>query len=350
MSEENDLMRDLLNHIYITGGYTSVYNVMKYLDAPRKTCWHNLELLSQGSTKERYLKKVNASTRSSRDKMIYQVTRKTCALFNNPDSYFRKKHKKEYIARSLLKNRYFSVNKNLKTNIIFSHDDKLEYIYEIGFKQEMLPRKYIGKDYIYTIEDSLLIDDDDNITVIYFDKESVTVKRQVTTLFSNYSRMIASKTRPIFIRVITTNKFREHEFIKEMRKYNRQLYSKEDINDMLLQLYVSFLKSSTEKSGGDVSIIIQNYKNGIIKNAILDSLKKDKDDISTTDTKCIREVSKEGLNGIIGTVKSMMDTKEKDEYIKEYFTNLFRLNYHDYLIFQGKNCIYSVEILSAKLM
>lgn len=348
MKKIDDYRRDILNHIYVTGGYTNIYNLMMYLDVNKSTSWHHLELLSTGNIKERYLKKINADVRNSREKTIYQVTTKTCSLFGNPNSYYRKKHKKEYIARSLLKNRYFSIYKEQKKNAIFLHNDKLQYLNDIGIEKDILPTKYIGKDKIFTVEDTLLIESD-GIRIIYFDKESVTVKRQVNSLYANYSRLIRNSKIAIYIKVITTNKFRELEYIKEMRKYNRQLYNDNNIEEDLIALYTSFVKKYSEKKGEDTSIILQNYKDGTIKNILTDRLKNTNNILKSEDIEVIREVGINGIQYIINAVKNMMDNNESESIISEYFMNLLRLNFHGYLIFHNRKCVANIEVLSAKL-
>lgn len=345
--ELDDYRKDILHHIYVTGGYTNVYNLMKYLGISRVQCWHHLELLSGGTTKERYLKKVNDSTRGSRDKIIYQITTKTCTLFNNKDSYYRKQHTKEYIARSLLKNRYFSIHKDLKKIAILLHEDRMEYLYDLGFSDKQMPIKYVGNKKISTVEDTILAERD-SIRIIYFDKESVTVKRQINSLYTNYGTMIASGIIPIFISVITTNQYRELEFIKEMRKRNREFYKKESIDEDLIKLYVSYLKKEAEEIKKDSELIEQNYRNGIIKKAILDRIGYTNNSLNDDDMEVIREISKNGLTGVIEKVKTLIE-KESSKVIKTYFDILFRLNYHSYIIFQNRNCISNVETILDKL-
>lgn len=347
MFELDDYRRDILHHIYVTGGYTNLYNLMKYLGINKSTAWHHLELLSTGNTKERYLKKVNSETRNSREKTIYQVTAKTCSLFDNPDSYFRKKHSREYIARSLLKNRYFSTHKELKRDAIILHDDKLQYAFDIGFERDMLPAKYVGENSIIAIEDTI-IEAKEGLIILYFDKESVTVKRQVTSLFGTYSRMIKSNVKPIYLHIVTTNQYREFEYVKEIPQYTNQLYKDYEIDDNLIQLYASYNMGIAMKKGEDSSIISQNYKDGTLKNIILDKVRKSDSNLKESDMGQIREASPSGINGIIEKLKIMKES-EAESTVLEYFFDLFRLNFHGYLTFHNKRAVANVEILSAKL-
>lgn len=338
---------DVLEHIFITGGYTNVYNLMDYKKLSRKKAWKVLEELSQGSIKQRYLKKVNQDTRARADKMIYQVTGRTCTLFDSPNSYYRKRHNEEYIRRALLRNRFYSLHSQVKSSMLFGYEDRIKFLISKGYIENQLPKKYYGKRYVVSIEENIEVIDDNNICLHYIDKENITIKQQVITLISNYSQLISINHINIYFKIITTSKIRATEFLKELSKYISQLYSIDDeINDSLLQLYVSYLKSTIQDSS-EIDRLINDYRDGSIEENVIETCKtlnvSINEIIDTT-----HSVFDGDINSVIKLVKDLSD-ENKHVDVVSVFNYIFYLNYSNLLVYKDNRCAVSISIIDSKL-
>ncbi len=342
----NSLRDDILHHIYVTGGYTTIESLMEYLDVSKRTAWKYLEYLSKGSIKERFLKRVNEETRNPHEKIIYQVTAKTCKMYNNKDSYYRKKHPPEYIIRSLLKNGYFSFYKEVKDKCIFLSEDKLNYLLTI-YPMDIIPVKYVaGEKKILSFEDTIL-PLENGFKIIYFDKD-VTIKNQINTIYTNYASLIGVKSVPVYMHIVATNRLRLAEFLEANRAFNCRFYpSPCDIENDLIEIYAGYLKKQAEERGEDISLIAENLRNGSIKKILLEKVAAHSVKLNSKEKDVLCEMNSLSIHQILILIKTMIENKS--ENISEFLFSIIKLNYFGYIRFQSRRPVFSCEAFERKL-
>jgi len=99
----NDNDFDLLRKIFEFGGYTTSLSVNAYRnDISSVAVFYILKKLTEGG----YLREIPFYSDSRKNALVYQVTSKTCKLFDNPHSYYRKRHEDSYIIRQLIKQHF----------------------------------------------------------------------------------------------------------------------------------------------------------------------------------------------------------------------------------------------------
>ena len=84
---------ELLRHIYGYGGYVRVgFLESDYFDATYSPIYKRIKKLEKAN----YLKSKKMYTDSCREPLSFQVTGKTCSMFGNSQSHFRKNHKRRF--------------------------------------------------------------------------------------------------------------------------------------------------------------------------------------------------------------------------------------------------------------
>lgn len=290
LTEDN---RSLLKIIYRYGGYVRAKHLaFLYPEILGKSRIKKLDKLAE----MKYLTKRRFKTDSKIEPVTYQVTQKTCKLFNNPDSYFRKKHNEEYAYRALLKS-YFccEIHNKLGDHIIADHDDRTELFVSGGFKEETFPRKYnkdssfihleelvldlTKKENTVLAKDEIIYDDTEaRAVIIYIDKYYIAIKHQLTQLINKYINMILSGDafRVDFL-IVVDDKERGDIYKKEAEKFTsiythkQNKYSDGNILDITLKYYKDFLLSYYEKKEDEIKkkSIEEYYESGVFKREIL---------------------------------------------------------------------------------
>lgn len=200
-----DLDRQLLRKIFEYSGYTTSISLNTYRND--KTL-RNMQYFLNKMLQLGHLKKLQFYSDSRKDVLVYQVTGKTCRLFGNPDSYFRKKHEPTYTIRALVKQHFFfEICRALETNILANHYQRLSLLVDtIGFDPGILPKKhnkdtsfihieeYIlnflipsSKELFCPASEEVLYDDrEERLIIVYIDKYQVNPAAQLFNLVEKY--------------------------------------------------------------------------------------------------------------------------------------------------------------------
>ncbi|HYE12028.1 MAG TPA: hypothetical protein VEF53_17805, partial [Patescibacteria group bacterium] len=125
--------------VFNCGGYFSQLHMNTlFCDISNQSNWERLKkIVDLGYVKEHRL-----NSNSPNEPVTYQVTRGACKMMNNPDSYFRKKHNKSYIKRSLLKGLFVVENfAEIYDSMIFDGKEKIQFLVGKGYGESSLPTK-----------------------------------------------------------------------------------------------------------------------------------------------------------------------------------------------------------------
>jgi hypothetical protein len=345
--------KELLNIIYRYGGYTR----LKHLQLIYTGISHSVLYRTMNKLEEmKYLNSKRLKTSSKIESITYQVTFPTCKLFNNPNSYFRKKHQEEYIYRALIKSYFLcSIHNRLSSRILTDNDDKINHFKKGNFSYELFPRKYNGKDYFIHFEetvidftehqgssiqykDTLLYDDSDKQSVIiFFDEYYKQPNKQVIKLVNRYINMIKqSGDFTINFLIVVDDDNREEMYKKFINKFITSHVKSDEISDTLLKYYRDILLKF--KSVDDREEIINKYNSGELKKEIINHVSKipfdkldsyDKEIIDNINLKREQYIF-EKIQNIIKVYENVTDSFTDIEY---FFLKLFILEYNKYLNF-----------------
>lgn len=345
---------DLLKIIYEFGGYTRIKNIqLLYPGISNKSLYLKLKKLED----MKYLKSMRLKTNSKKEQITYQITFLTCKLFNNPNSYFRKKHNEEYIYRALIKNYFlFSIYNKLGEIIIGNHDERILLFEEGNFNKELFPKKYNKNESFIHFEEmvidftknkgrkllfneQLLYDDNSkNVIIIYVDEYYKEPKKQIIKLINKYINLINTGGNfKINFLVVTDNDNNRNKIYKvEIDKFLEKHYYVERISNKLLTYYKDLLLKFSDKNKHQS--ITESYKNGSMKEIILNDISKIKlERLNIEDNNIIESVKIMGENYIIDAVKQIVDNHTNIEEsfleIEKLFRKLFLLEYNKYINF-----------------
>lgn len=335
----NDNDFDLLQKIFEFGGYTTSLSVSAYRkDISSVAVFYILKKLTVGG----YLREIPFYSDSRKNALVYQVTSKTCKLFDNPHSYYRKRHEDSYIIRQLIKQHFLlEISKELGQNIVTKNDNRIRLLTEeFGFHEDLLPKKYNKgiplthvEEYIIDIRNTPVrelcckssgeciyrMNEKSNLIIIHTDKATANVASQLMSLIERYRPLLKSdKTQLDFIAVVDSKK-REYSYSKAVERINRQQIS---LQEKLIQQHTLLLR---DELGVEPSKIDQ------LPAKIREKYSK------------VTDVSEEDTSGIpmdeiqldcMGTVKKLASeiisfkctNKEKLSDITELFRKLYRLS------------------------
>ncbi len=373
LTEDN---RNLLKIIYSYGGYMRV----KHLDIlfPLISSRNRIKKLDK-LVEMNYLTKRRLKTDSKIEPVTYQVTQKTCKLFNNPDSYFRKKHNEEYAYRALLKS-YFccEIYKDLGDYIVAAHEDRMALFTMGKFKEDTFPRKYNKDSSFIHLEEitldftkksnaaltkgEMIYDDaEPKIVIIYIDKYYIAIRHQLTQLVNKYINMILSGGvfRVDFL-VVTDDKERGEIYKKEAEKFTRMHitktsnYDNSSIIDTTLKYYKDFLSNYYEKKEDEIKRkrLDEYYKSGEFKREMLDRYKKSIDEnLNENEIKKLSEIKEMGSKYIEEGMKTAFKNAggfAKLDIVKiemdRYFAGIFKIIFSSFATTKSTNSTNKFDI------
>jgi len=333
----NEKDQDILWKIFEYGGYTSSISLCNYRDDISSVAvFYNLKKYTDGG----YLKAIPFYSDSRRNAIVYQITAKTCKLFDNPDSYYRKKHEDAYIIRALIKGHFlFEISKDFGFVVIAEHEKKLQLLNgEMNFALEMLPKKYNkgvslvhveevildmrqmqNKD-LFCINSGKICNPSDNkgIMIVHTDKSSANAAAQLLTLVERYRPLLELMQVPIDFLVVTDSKKREYSYQKAI---DRMLNSPAYIQEMLIQMHLKILQDN-------LGLELNKVKDLPVKiKAKYFAVKEvTADDLAGVPVEEIRENGLKAVKKLTEEVLSMgCDREDKLSHITELFRKLYRL-------------------------
>jgi len=334
ISVEDD---SILHKIFLYGGYTTVNsltNIMKSYDS----AYYLLNRFCDYG----YLKKQNFYSDNRNKMQIYQVTKKACRRFGNPESHFRKKHTDTYIVRALIKQQlFFELCRLFENEIIAEHKDRINILCnETGYTEDDLPYKVNNKTKMVHVEEylldlrnnegkelfcpaskTLLFDKSyKGIIVVYIDKSQVNPYAQIITLLQRYKNIINKDLGRINFLIVTDTDRRENIYRSIIeRSFPESLCN---VEEGIIQIHSHILEHNF---GVDRRILLRLPDEVKAKfNGTCFVTESDYEGIPLEDIKKngIKEIHKFALS-LINPQKSQ---QENSKTIKDFFTKIYKLS------------------------
>lgn len=262
----NDDDTNLLKKIFEYCGYTTCPSINNYR-TDRDQC-NNRRFLYR-MVENGYLKATPFYSDSYRDVIVYQVTAKTCKLFGNPDSYFRKKHSETYIIRALIKQHFFfEICKDFEENILSLHEDRLDILTKgIGFDMALLPKKRDDTTLTTHVEEFILdvrglkqdnltcsktvellfdfITSPHGIIIVYIDRSEVNYYTQLMTLYQRYKPMLDKELVKMDFLIVVDSEERQASYTKSIdRCFGTHFKKPMEIHDSFIKLHMKILQET----------------------------------------------------------------------------------------------------------
>jgi len=339
----NDRDMDLLKKIFEFGGYTTSISINNYRND--RDISNNRRFLYK-LVEEGYIKEKKFYSDSRRDAVVYQVTAKTCKLFDNPGSYFRKKHSEPYIIRALIKQHFFfEICKSFDPYIISSHERRVELLTkDLGYDIGLLPKKCDTDTYTTHVEEYIidarnigtgnlpclkigetLFDFEDKangIIIVYTDRSEVNCYTQLMGLYERYKALINSEKARIDFLIVVDSESREISYKKAIKKHFAEARNKVyPIHDNIIKLHMKILTEDLNVPPEKLQVFPSK-----IKKKYSQYQKPEEKDF---DSLPIKEIRMNGLKAIEkladGILGLNMDREEKVRQINEFFGKIYKL-------------------------
>lgn len=333
---DNDL--DLLWKIFEYGGYTTSLSVNAYRsDITSVAVFYNLKKLTEGG----YLKEIPFYSDSRKNALVYQVTAKTCKLFGNPHSYYRKRHEDSYIIRALIKQHFlFEICREFGQSIIAENNKRIALLtQELGFDEGLLPKKYNKgvplthvEEYIVdsrTVQERELyckssgesicrINEKSGLIIIHIDKATANVLSQIMSLIERYRPLLKLKKIKINFLAIVDSKKREYSYAKAIERIAKQ----QNLQERLIQIHTGILLNKLGVEPGKVSELPAKIR---VKYSVVENI--------TAEDTCripVDEMQKDCIAIVNRLADEILSLKCKKEekllHITELFRKLYRLS------------------------
>lgn len=276
----NDSDVDLLEKIFLFGGYTTSISIQNFRDdcTPRGVR-HMLKKLADND----YLKQIMLYSMSDRYAHVYQATTKAVKLFDCVKSYYTREHEDTYIIRSLIKQHFlFEIYKTFSGNIIADNERKIFFLAKkLGYDIGLLPKKYSNSIPLTYIDEciiktdkstvrpvicksnGLMLYDDTNIPDIilaYVDKYTANSNTQVASLIERYRKLIELEKVKIGFFIIVDSERREKSYIKALKKMQLGGTRVFKIHDNYMKLHMRMLQDKLEVPFDEVRELPQKIK------------------------------------------------------------------------------------------
>ena len=339
----NDDDINLLKKIFEYGGYATCPSINNYR-TDRNQC-NNRRFLYR-MVENGYLKANPFYSDSYRDVIVYQVTAKTCKLFGNPDSYYRKKHSEQYIIRTLIKQHFiFEISKSFDNNILSLHEDRLDVLTKnIGFDMALLPKKRDDntlsthvEEYIIDVRGleqgnlacsktgEVLFDfktSPRGIIIVYIDRSEVNYYTQLMNLYQRYKAMLDKELVKMDFIIVVDSEERQASYIKSIdRCFKVSLKKPMEIHDSYIKLHMKILQETLNIPYAKIKDMPEKIKQKYSE--LQELLDEDYEGIP------IKEIRLNGIKAlekaVLGIIQSSPDIYSKTGGISEFFKKIYKL-------------------------
>lgn len=348
------------------GGYFSQLGMNTlFSDISNQSNWERLKkIVDLGYLKEHLL-----DSNSPNEPVTYQVTGGACKMMNNPDSYFRKKHNKSYIKRSLIKG-LFIVENFVETydSIIFNGKDKEQFLLEKGYSEKSFPTKKNYNIHTQVFDDIMQVEEmiidtskmavrpkclsnmDVDIVFIYIDKEHPSsITGQIKILLENYRKIVEEDKARVGFLFVADNKKRAELYKKIAEIEISKIFEFKDksisdntrsIDDSLLKTYVGVQKRYLEIKGNYEQIpkLIEALERGETKKKIESDLAQKKlEKLEVHQQERISLYNNKAIDLIQNYVREMLN-KEGEAGFKTvigFLKDIILLNYNNNINFSS---------------
>jgi hypothetical protein len=207
---------DLLWGVYHFGGYCNSYSATLATGISRRKTFDRLKTLVERS----YLRKVLIDFRRTTPH-VFQVTRKTCRLFHNPNSNLRKNHSGDYIIRALL--RYLFYIEHRRLPFIVSNEDKIKTFQDMGYSREMVPckenlsKRKTQSSRVYWIEE-LVVSHNALIHLFFIDRDPRNAYSQLRVMLKSYERILGHDHKKIRFYIVVANDWRKRQYLRVIKR------------------------------------------------------------------------------------------------------------------------------------
>lgn len=326
----------ILHKIFLYGGYTTVNSVANIMDS-YKSAYNLLNRFCDYG----YLKKQNFYCDNRNKMQVYQVTKKACRRFGNPESHFRKSHTDTYIVRALMKQQFFfEICRLFENEIIAEHKDRLNILCnETGYTEDDLPYKVNNKTKMVHVEEYLLDLRNNNgkelfcpasktilfdknykgLIAIYIDKSHVNPYAQISTLSQRYKNIINKNLGRINFLIITDTDRRENIYKSILEKnFSESFYS---VDENIIQIHAHILEHNF---GVDRRILLR----------LPDEVKAKFNGCFVTESDYegipLEEIKRNGVKEIykfaLSLISPQKSQQENSKTIKDFFTKIYKLS------------------------
>lgn len=364
LDQLNEKDRKTIEVVFNCGGYFSQHHMnMLFSDLSNQSNWERLKKITDLG----YLKEHLLNSNSTNEPVIYQVTAGACRMMNNPDSYFRKKHNKSYIKRSLIKGLFVVENfKEIYDSIIFDGREKIQFLVGKGYNENSLPTKKNYNvhtkifDELSQVEEMIidtskltekpkfLSNIDADIVFVYINKEHPSsITAQVRILFENYRKIIEEGKAKVGFMFVADSKKRTELYKKiadieavKSFKINDKIASDniKSVDDLLIKTYVGVQKKYLEIKGNhdQISKLIEAFEKGEMKKKIESELAQKKlEKLEPHQQERIRLYNHKPIKLVQDYVKNILQ-KEGEAGFKTaigFLKDIILLNYNNYINF-----------------
>lgn len=339
----NDDDTNLIKKIFEYGGYTTCPSISNYR-TDRDQC-NNRRFLYR-MVENGYLKANPFYSDSYRDVIVYQVTAKTCKLFGNPDSYYRKKHSETYIIRALIKQHFlFEISKSFDENIQSLHEDRLDVLTkEINFDMALLPKKRDDSSLTTHVEEYILdvrsVKQGDltcsktgevvfdfktsprGIIVVYIDRSEVNYYTQLMNLYQRYKPMLDKELVKMDFLIVIDSEERQASYTKSIdRCFGISLKKPMEIHDSFIKLHMKILQETLNIPYLKIKDMPEKIKQKYSEPQEL--LDEDYEGIP------VKEIRLNGIKALekaaLAVIQSSLDIYSKTGSISEFFKKVYKL-------------------------
>lgn len=343
LTEEN---KRLLKMIYLYGGYVRVAHldfIYPYI-THRARVKHLDKLADMG-----YLVKKRLKTNSKCEPVTYQVTKRTCAMFEDSESSLCKRHYEEHVYMSLIKSRFcVEVHKLLEEHIVTSRKEIVELFKRGNFKEGTFPDKRFeellldftqNKGLELRNNDKLLYDDcDSKIIIVYIDQHHMGTKQQIEFITKRYDLAKLEGDFSVRFLIVTDDEKREEAYKRDIDKH---VFFSEYISKRTIELYKDVLCMMHINDTAKVKEIEESFSSGKLRTDKIEFMRSKKPfliSLNEQQKAIVEGVKLHGEKYIMDVLRGYYKTYKEDGNIKnfqvksiEYFEQIFLLEYNKYI-------------------
>jgi hypothetical protein len=332
---------DLLEKIFLFGGYTTSVSVQNYRsDCTARGVRYILKKLADNG----YLKKIMLYSMSDRYAHVYQATTKAVKIFDGVKSYNTREHEDTYIIRSLIKQHFlFETYKTFDGNVIADNERKILFLTKVlGCDIGLLPKKYsnsipltymdeciintaksTGRPVICKSNGLMLYDDTNipDIILAYVDKYTANSNTQVASLIERYKKLIELEKAKIGFLIIVDSERREESYIKALEKMQLSGKRTSKIHDSYIKLHMRILQDKLDVPFDEVRELPQKIKGKYSE--VMEIITGDMDGIP------VKEIRLGGFKTVDRIVRNILvmqvGREEKIKRVTEFFRKFYKL-------------------------
>lgn len=364
LDQLNEKDKKTIEVAFNCGGYFSQVGINTlFSDISNQSNWERLKKIVDLG----YLKEHLIDSNSPNEPVIYQVTGGACKMMNNPDSYFRKKHNKSYIKRSLGKGLFIVENfEETYNSIIFNGKEKEQFLLKKGYNESSFPTKKNYNIHTQVYDDIVQVEEmiidasmmlvrpkflsnmDVDIVFVYIDKEHPSsITGQIKILLENYRKIVEEGKAKVGFLFVADNKKRaelykkiaEIEISKAFEFKDKSISDNtRSIHNSLLKIYVGVQKKYLEIKGNydQIPKLIEALGSGETKKKIeFDLAQKKLEKLEAHQQERISLYNNKSIDLIQNYVREILNKEGEADFktVIGFLKDIILLNYNNHINF-----------------